>query len=149
MDHFVLALARWFKSDYMSWIDPIRCPQCGGSTKGGGSALPTPTEQADGGGRVELHQCEKPGCGAIRRFVRYGKIGPLLRTREGRCGEWAHLFYAFLRVAGVEARYVWDRSVTLCKETPYTLELTSGSEDHVWAEYWSPNKQHWVHVDPW
>jgi transglutaminase-like putative cysteine protease len=26
-------------------------------------------------------------------------------------GEFAHLFYAFLRVAGIEARYVWNRCV--------------------------------------
>lgn len=133
----------------MKWIDPIPCPRCGGTTRATGATAPTPSEASEGGGRVELHQCIDLGCGAVRRFVRYGKIGALLRTREGRCGEWAHLFYAFLRVAGVEARYVWNRSVLVQR-----FEFTGGdadvsSEDHVWAEYWSPWKEHWVHVDPW
>lgn len=110
-DDFVLALARWFKSDYMTWIDPVPCPACQGPTKGTGSTNPTEAERSEGGGRVELHQCIRGGCGATRRFVRYGQIRPLMRTREGRCGEWAHLFYAFLRVAGVEARYIWNRLV--------------------------------------
>jgi hypothetical protein len=26
-----------------------------------------------------------------------------------RLGEFAHLFYAFLRVAGIESRYIWNR----------------------------------------
>jgi peptide-N4-(N-acetyl-beta-glucosaminyl)asparagine amidase len=109
-DDFVLALAKWFKSDYMSWVDPIRCPVCDGPTQAAESVAPTPAERTEGGGRVELHRCSlEPACEGVRRFVRYGQIGPLLRSREGRCGEWAHLFYAFLRVAGVEARYIWNR----------------------------------------
>ncbi|OCF34733.1 hypothetical protein I316_03777 [Kwoniella heveanensis BCC8398] len=129
VDAEVLALARWFKSSYMRWIDPIPCPTCGGPTFGAGSSQPMSHERLDGAGRVELHNCRDPACGGQRRFARYGKIRALLRSREGRCGEWAQLFYVFLRVKGIEARYIWN------------------SEDHVWCEYWSPTLQHWVHVD--
>ncbi|WVW80091.1 hypothetical protein I302_102064 [Kwoniella bestiolae CBS 10118] len=130
IDAEVLALAQWFKQDYMRWIDPIPCPKCHGPTSAIGSSEPSPAERADGAGRVELHKCVDGDCGEIRRFCRYGRIKALIRTREGRCGEWAQLFYCFSRVRGVECRYVWN------------------SEDHVWCEYWSPTLQHWVHVDP-
>ncbi|WVF67140.1 hypothetical protein IAT40_001885 [Kwoniella sp. CBS 6097] len=129
VDAEVLALARWFKESYMRWIDPIPCPTCGGPTIGAGSAEPMSHERLDGAGRIESHNCKDPKCGGHRRFARYGKIRALLRSREGRCGEWAQLFYVFMRVKGIEARYVWN------------------SEDHVWCEYWSPTLRHWVHVD--
>ncbi|WVR03834.1 hypothetical protein IAU60_000831 [Kwoniella sp. DSM 27419] len=130
VDAEVLAMARWFKSTYMRWVDPIPCPICGGSTRGVGGAQSTPVERADGAGRVELHACVDSGCPGQRRFARYGRIKALLRAREGRCGEWAQLFYVFMRAKGIESRYIWN------------------SEDHVWCEYWSPALRHWVHVDP-
>ena len=123
-DAQALALAQWFKHTYMRWVDPVPCPKCGGKTNGIGGDSPNPKEIADGAGRVELHKCENADCGGVRRFARYAKIETLLRTREGRCGmspqdlgittdrepgEWAHLFYIFLRVAGLEARYIWNR----------------------------------------
>ncbi|WWC60252.1 uncharacterized protein I303_102818 [Kwoniella dejecticola CBS 10117] len=130
VDAEVSKLARWFKDDYMRWIDPAHCPKCDGPTTGVGSAEPTSAEREEGAGRVELHRCNDIKCGEMRRFCRYGKIKALIRSREGRCGEWAQLFYVFLRVRGIESRYVWN------------------SEDHVWCEYWSPALRHWVHVDP-
>jgi hypothetical protein len=136
----IQALVSWFKHGYMKWIDPIPCPQCSGPTDGEGSTAPTASELAGGGNRVELHRCRDPACGGSRRFVRYTKVSKLLRTREGRCGEFAHLFYAIIRVLihlkvkgweQVEARYVWNK------------------EDHVWVEVWSVEERRWVHVDPW
>ncbi|WRT65646.1 uncharacterized protein IL334_002591 [Kwoniella shivajii] len=128
----VLALAKWFKSTYFKWVDPVKCPLCDGSTSAIGMDQPTPSERGDGAGRVELHKCRNDHgpCEGLRRFCRYGKIKALTRTREGRCGEWAQMFYTFLRVKGIQSRYVWN------------------SEDHVWCEYWSDTLQHWVHVDP-
>ncbi|ORY24400.1 hypothetical protein BCR39DRAFT_561576 [Naematelia encephala] len=129
-DAQVLALARWFKSQYMRWVDPIPCSVCGGKTRSAGGTEPTPEERSEGAGRVEIHECaEETNCSARTRFPRYRSVRSLIRTRTGRCGEWAQLFYDFLRVAGIESRYVWN------------------SEDHVWTEYWSPEAQHWVHVD--
>lgn len=43
----------------------------------------------------------------------------LMKTRKGRCGEFANLFTLFLRAAGLRARYIWNQ------------------EDHVWNEYYS------------
>ncbi|KIR27981.1 peptide-N4-(N-acetyl-beta-glucosaminyl)asparagine amidase [Cryptococcus deuterogattii LA55] len=131
VDAEVLALCRWFKNDYMRWVDPIRCPACAGPTFSAGTVPPDRTELWDGAARVEVHVCKDKNCATQRRFPRYGKVSTLLRTKEGRCGEWAHLFYVFLRAKGIESRYVWN------------------SEDHVWCEYWSPSLRHWVHVDPW
>ena len=105
-----------------------------------GAAEPTERELEDGGNRVELHRCTNVQCDGVRRFVRYTKVSKLLQTKEGRCGEFAHLFYAIVRVlkhmqvpgwAEVEARYVWNK------------------EDHVWVEVWSVEERRWVHVDPW
>lgn len=84
-DAQVLALAQWFKGDYMKWADPIPCSACQGKTKGVGSAEPTFSERGNGGGRVELHRCE--GCGNVERFVRYGEPLTLMRERRGRCGK--------------------------------------------------------------
>lgn len=71
----------------MTWVDPIKCPKCGGPTRSAGSATPTEEERRDGAGRVELHQCEDEGCNGQRRFRRYTRVQTLLRTKEGRCGE--------------------------------------------------------------
>lgn len=144
VDATVLAMSQWFKHDFMTWIDPIKCPACGGETEFSGMAQPTQAELLDGAGRVESHICVS--CQTERRFMRVNKISTLLRTREGRCGkmspilekqrlivagEFAHLFYTLLQARGIRARYIWN------------------SEDHVWSEYWSPALQHWVHVDAW
>lgn len=111
VDAKVLALCRWFKNDYMRWVDPIRCPACGGPTFSAGTAPPDRTERCDGAARVELHVCKDKNCATERRFPRYGKVSTLLRTKEGRCGEWAHLFYVILRAKHIESRYVWNRYI--------------------------------------
>lgn len=111
VDAEVLALCSWFKNDYMRWVDPIRCPACAGPTFSAGTVPPDRTELWDGAARVEVHVCKDKNCATQRRFPRYGKVSTLLRTKEGRCGEWAHLFYVFLRAKGIESRYVWNRYV--------------------------------------
>ncbi|ORX33678.1 hypothetical protein BD324DRAFT_639140 [Kockovaella imperatae] len=128
-DARVFAMARWFKGSFMQWVDPIKCPICRGTTKFQGIVEPTAEEQTDSAGRVELHTCEDLACGTSRRFARYSTDRKLFQTREGRCGEWAQLFYAFLRHAKIRSRYVW------------------ADTDHVWTEYWSPTLKHWVHAD--
>ncbi|CAK9785757.1 hypothetical protein CC85DRAFT_303558 [Cutaneotrichosporon oleaginosum] len=125
-DALVLAAARWFKHEYFRWADPIACA-CGGATAYAGPGEPSADDRAGGAARVELHRCA--ACGATTRFPRYNTVRALMRARVGRCGEFAQLFYVFLLALGLEARYVWN------------------SEDHMWAEYWSPALQHWVHVD--
>ncbi len=155
-DALAISLLRWFKNEFMRWVDPIPCPMCGGSTQNVGSTEPTPEERKGGAGRVEMWACtedraEGGKCPGLRRFARYkwvrditggiqtrvltdtpahSDIPTLLRTREGRCGEFAHLFTHLLRAVGLTSRYIWN------------------AEDHVFSEYWSAALGHWVHLDP-
>lgn len=86
-DAKVTALSKWFKQSFMKWVDPIKCPVCGGSTQSIGVEGSSSEERFGGSGRTELHKCVKPECGGVRRFPRYNRIPSLLRSREGRCGE--------------------------------------------------------------
>ena len=131
-DLFVQGLLLWFKSEFMSWVGstlPCEAPGCGGTAESTGAmAEPLPAERAAGAARVEAFACG--ACGAAARFPRYTDPATLLRTRRGRCGEWAHCFLLLLRAAGLEARHAHDFA------------------DHVWAEYWSERLGRWVHLDP-
>ncbi|EJU04706.1 hypothetical protein DACRYDRAFT_75589 [Dacryopinax primogenitus] len=122
-------LVQWFKHTYMRWINSFPCPICSGPTTVIGATPPTPEERVGRANRVELHKCQTPNCGGLHRFPRYNDPAMLMKTREGRCGEWANLFTLFLRAVGLRARYIWNR------------------EDHVWNEYFSPTEQRWVHID--
>ena len=84
-DALALGLVKWFKSDFMKWVDPIKCAFCQSDTKCVRIEEPTTEERKDGAGRVEIHACVN--CDSVRRFPRYRNIATLLRTREGRCGE--------------------------------------------------------------
>ncbi|KEP51002.1 transglutaminase-like protein [Rhizoctonia solani 123E] len=130
-DALAHVLVQWFKHDYFKWADPIPCSRCGGKTGAAGMVPPTAYEQAGGAGRVELHVCtgENGACDGSVRFPRYNDLTYLMRTRMGRCGEWANLYTLFLRAVGLRARYVWNK------------------EDHVWNEYFSPAAGRWIHTD--
>lgn len=60
---------------------------------------------------------------------RYNDPGKLLETRKGRCGEWANVFTLCCRALQLDTRLVVDWT------------------DHVWNEYFSQQKQRWVHLD--
>lgn len=83
-DAAVLAMSQWFKYDFMTWVDPIKCPRCQGETRFSGMANPTLQEKEMGGERVESHRCVI--CQTERRFMRLNEPVSLLKTREGRCG---------------------------------------------------------------
>lgn len=122
------ALVKWFKPNFFKWADPISCPTCSTPMAGRGRALPTSEELAGGASVVELYACEN-GDGNSFRFPRYNDLRALMKSRIGRCGEFANLFTLMLRAVGLRARYVWN------------------AEDHVWNEYYSPGMQRWVHLD--
>ena len=128
-DAFVRELLSWFKSDFFAWVNSPPCCQCRGSTSARGMSPPTEAELAGLAQRVESYACDA-GCGAAEtRFPRYNDPGTLLRTRRGRCGEWANCFTLVARACGLTARYVLDFS------------------DHVWTEVWAPHLGRWVHAD--
>lgn len=128
-DALAEALVQWYKHSYMRWVNSLPCPVCSGPTSVIGATAPTPEERAGQASQVELHKCQNPSCGGLRRFPRYNDPAMLMKTREGRCGEWANLFTLFLRAVGLRARYVWNR------------------EDHLWNEYFSPSQNRWIHID--
>ena len=121
------ALLGWFKSEFFTWVDRPACEASGGPTEPIGMAAPSPQERAGGASRVELY---RGSTGHVTRFPRYNDPSVLLRTRRGRCGEWANAFTLICRAVGFDARWVVD--VT----------------DHVWTEVWSRQQKRWLHADP-
>ncbi|KAH7102779.1 hypothetical protein BKA62DRAFT_698805 [Auriculariales sp. MPI-PUGE-AT-0066] len=126
-DALAHAVIKWFKPNFFKWADPMECSACGGKMDATGSAIPTLEERAGGADRVELWKCPKDGTDI--RFPRYNDLKYLMKSRLGRCGEFANLFTLMLRAVGLRARYVWN------------------AEDHVWNEYYSPAQNRWIHVD--
>jgi peptide-N4-(N-acetyl-beta-glucosaminyl)asparagine amidase len=133
LDHFegeakIGELARWFKSEFFTFVREPICRLCGAQTERCGGGEVTISERAGDASRVELYRC--PTCGAVTRFPRYNSVPRLLETREGRCGEWANCFGALLATLGFDVRLVHD------------------STDHIWVEFWSVEKGRYIHVDP-
>ncbi|KAJ3061844.1 peptide-N4-(N-acetyl-beta- glucosaminyl)asparagine amidase [Podochytrium sp. JEL0797] len=131
LEHLMCALLDWYKSSYMVWVNAAPCvnPSClSTNTVGSGNGVPTPEELQHGAARVELYSCNL--CHGVSRFPRFNDPKMLMKTRRGRCGEWANLFTLFSITMGFETRYVLD----------YT--------DHVWCEFYSEEWQRWVSCDP-
>lgn len=126
-DGLLRQLLAWFKFEFFSWVNSPKCDACGGATRSVGMAAPTADDRAGGAARVELYRCK--ACSAHTRFPRYNDARRLLRTRRGRCGEWANAFTLFCRALGFTARYVLDMT------------------DHVWTEVWSEQRGRWLHAD--
>ncbi|KAI9351735.1 hypothetical protein DFJ73DRAFT_366124 [Zopfochytrium polystomum] len=126
----LFVLLRWYRNEFMTWINAPPCQFCSSDTKAIGSATPTDAEISKGAGNVELYQCVEPSCTKFTRFPRYGSLDALMQTRSGRCGEWANLFALFCITMGFETRYVLDFT------------------DHVWVEIYLEDRKRWVHCDP-
>lgn len=124
----VTAIARWFKDSFMNWVprggwspDPITCRECGKDKEMDMDMVVSSTiDGMDWAATWELARIEKWNCelcGHRFDFPRYNNFSELLRTREGRCGEWARLYTAMLISLGYRARLVID-----------------WFNDHVWTE---------------
>lgn len=125
-DMLLAELVDWFRTSFFEWIDALACPQCDNRrppSKGMRTAVAATSGEHT---RVELSQC----CGRTLEFHRYNDVAVLLRTRRGRCGEFANAFTFLCRCAGFEAR------------------LVVATFDHVWTEVYSVAQRRWVHVDP-
>ena len=71
-DAELLALLRWFKEEFFSWVDKPPCEHCGGSemTSIGVEVNALTAEEREGeAGRVELYRCG--ACVKTTRFPRY------------------------------------------------------------------------------
>ncbi|CAK1550697.1 unnamed protein product [Leptosia nina] len=122
---FLMELIGWFKAKYFSWVNEPKCETCAGPTNFHyRTTLNTETETCN----VEMYFCYQ--CQRQTIFPRYNDVRVLMRTRRGRCGEWAQCFAMFCRALGYETRYVDDFA------------------DHVWCEVYDYESNCWLHVDP-
>jgi thiol-disulfide isomerase/thioredoxin len=113
---FLQRLTRFFQKS-MTWVNKPPCVKC--SSADGIEQKYTRDAETDEeieglASRVEVYHCKT--CSAQTLFPRFNSTRTLLKTRKGRCGEFANLFGFFCRAAGFETRYIHD--VT----------------DHVWVE---------------
>lgn len=120
-DMLLVQLVDWFKTDFFTWVNVLPCPRCGNANPQPQGSRPHAT-----GYRTELSTC----CGQQIQFPRYVDVVQLLRTRRGRCGEYANAFTFLCRCLGYEAR------------------LVVATFDHVWTEVWLTSQKRWTHVDP-
>lgn len=121
---FLMELLHWFKYEFFTWVDGLKCTACSSECK----YLEVIKSDDPTMSRIEVQRCTN--CDTLVKFPRYCDPEQLLISRRGRCGEWANAFTLFCRTLGYDARYVHDET------------------DHVWTEIWSIREQRWIHVDP-
>jgi peptide-N4-(N-acetyl-beta-glucosaminyl)asparagine amidase len=131
----IVEFTRWFKEDFFTFFPfHVRCRLCHGQTRPISVSQEFTQYEADGNpSQVEHYRCQL--CYATTRFVRYNAVPRLLETRTGRCGEWVNAFCAMLRLLEVDGRRLDVRTVI-------------DSTDHVWVEFWSEERNRYVHIDP-
>eukprot|EP01041_Mallomonas_annulata_P004003 gene4003-7977_t len=130
---FLQGLLRWFKHEFFTWINKPGCstPGCDGkppNLDAQGAGMPTTADREGWASMIEIYKCNL--CNQLTRFPRYNNSKTLLKSRRGRCGEWANCFVLICRSLALDARYVLDFT------------------DHVWAEVWVPSLRRYVHCDP-
>uniref|UniRef100_A0A6G1S633 Peptide-N(4)-(N-acetyl-beta-glucosaminyl)asparagine amidase n=1 Tax=Aceria tosichella TaxID=561515 RepID=A0A6G1S633_9ACAR len=121
-DNLLPLVTNWFSSDFFKWFETPNCERCSTTMSFRMSYINAEKKQ------VESWICDRDGFEFT--FVRHNEPAILLRTRTGRCGEWAMCFFVILRALDYHARIVHD------------------SADHVWTEVWSETKKQFIHVDP-
>eukprot|EP00605_Chrysophyceae_sp_TOSAG23-4_P001441 GSChrysophyteH1.ASY1.ANO1.1569.1 assembled CDS len=125
----IQGLLRWFKKHFFTWCSKPLCQNedCPAQVSAG-VCSPEGDEIAGSASRVEKYVCSQ--CSSITRFPRYNNPATLLRTRTGRCGEWANCFHLICRSLAIDCAYVMDFT------------------DHVWVELFVPSLGRYVHADP-
>lgn len=123
-DNLLPIVTDWFKNEFFTWFTPPRCTDCNRVVDCQSSSRNIE------GLSVEHYKCEEASCNFTYDFIRHNDPAILLKTRQGRCGEWANCFMLILRSLDFDTRIVHD------------------STDHVWNEVWSEPRQMYIHVDP-
>mmetsp|Transcript_3126 Transcript_3126/g.4505 ORF Transcript_3126/g.4505 Transcript_3126/m.4505 type:complete len:1057 (-) Transcript_3126:831-4001(-) len=134
-DILLKRLTLYFKTEVMKWCNQPPCcnSTCTGNDDGKkmetkGIRGPTTQEEKTGGAsRVEVYNCTL--CNTETTFPRYNSPRALLKSKRGRCGEFANLFGTYCRALGFDTRYILDFT------------------DHVWVEVWSVRQQRWLMAD--
>jgi len=134
-DLLLKRLTLYFKTEVMKWCNQPPCSNstCTGNDDGKkmeskGVRGPTTQEEKTGGAsRVEVYNCTL--CNTETTFPRYNSPRALLKSKRGRCGEFANLFGTYCRALGFDTRYILDFT------------------DHVWVEVWSVRQQRWLMAD--
>ncbi|GBP13953.1 Peptide-N(4)-(N-acetyl-beta-glucosaminyl) asparagine amidase [Eumeta japonica] len=122
---FLIELLEWYKHSFFKWVDSPDCQNCGGrTTYKRNTTMKMETETC----RVEVYICES--CTASTNFPRHNCPRALLKSKRGRCGEWAACFTLLCRSLNYDTRYVYDTT------------------DHVWCEVFDYDSNRWLHVDP-
>ncbi|XP_075981413.1 N-glycanase Pngl [Anticarsia gemmatalis] len=123
----LMELLVWFKYKFFSWVDKPPCDRCAGPTVLSKKITVTSEQETC---LTEVYACGACGASGGARFPRYNRPRTLLRTRRGRCGEWANCFALLCRALGYDTRYVYDTT------------------DHVWCEVFDYDSKTWLHADP-
>ncbi|XP_055389982.1 peptide-N(4)-(N-acetyl-beta-glucosaminyl)asparagine amidase [Condylostylus longicornis] len=118
-DLLLAELANWFHDEFFEWVNNVRCKKCD-------NEIHNYKIVVENGIQVEMGWC----CNVESRFYRYNDITDLLRTRQGRCGEYANCFTFFCRCLNYDTRHV------------------VATFDHVWTEVYSFAQKRWIHIDP-
>lgn len=122
-DNLLPLVVEWFSKQFFAWFQAPECEKCSKALQLSGLSRNVENKQ------VEHYKCCTNNCTYEYTFIRHNEPTILLRTRKGRCGEWAICFMAILRALDYDTRIVFD------------------STDHVWNEVWSIKEQRWIHVD--
>lgn len=117
-------LAKWFSEEFFQWFSAPNCEKCNKIS------VYIRSYVREDGLTVEIYECPDMGCKFSYSFVRHKDPSILLRTRTGRCGEYADCFLLILLALDYDARLIYDTT------------------DHVWNEVWIENESRWIHVDP-
>lgn len=79
-------------------------------------------------------------------FARKGALSALTNPKESTCTQFADLFVAIARAAGIPSREVEGYAYT---NNPQLKEINAGNDLlHAWPEYFDKQRQEWIMIDP-
>ena len=122
---------KWFKQECFTWIDKPKCSKCNTHSNMNLYRETKESPNKDEIGwtmfRVEYFKCY--ACQNEERFARYDHPLMILKSKTGRCGEWAYAFTCMCMALGHKAR------------------LCEAWAEHAWTEVYIDSYKRWVHLD--